>query len=93
MIARFVGKEASMVFSMGFGTNAGILPALVGKGCLIISDELNHASIRFGARLSGAAIGMFKHNDMKSLEEKLREAISQGQPRTQQTMEEDPCCG
>ncbi|OXV09784.1 hypothetical protein Egran_02452 [Elaphomyces granulatus] len=82
MIARFVGKEASMVFSMGFGTNAGILPALVGKGCLIISDELNHASIRFGARLSGAAIGMFKHNDMKSLEEKLREAISQGQPRT-----------
>ena len=71
-----------MVFSMGFGTNANIFPALVNKGCLIISDELNHASIRFGARLSGASIGMFKHNDMKDLEAKLREAISQGQPRT-----------
>jgi serine palmitoyltransferase len=82
LIAKFVGKESAMVFSMGFGTNATIFPALVSKGCLIISDELNHASIRFGARLSGASIGMFKHNDMKQLEEKLREAISQGQPRT-----------
>lgn len=82
LVASFVGKEASMVFSMGFGTNANIFPALVGKGDLIISDELNHASIRFGARLSGASIAMFKHNDMHDLEAKLREAISQGQPRT-----------
>ncbi|KAJ5578199.1 Pyridoxal phosphate-dependent transferase major region subdomain 2 [Penicillium hispanicum] len=82
LVAKFVGKEASMVFSMGFGTNATIFPALVSKGCLIISDELNHASIRFGARLSGASIAMFKHNDMRDLEIKLREAISQGQPRT-----------
>ncbi|KAJ5561556.1 Pyridoxal phosphate-dependent transferase major region subdomain 2 [Penicillium sp. DV-2018c] len=82
LIARFVGKEDSMVFSMGFGTNATIFPVLVSKGCLIISDELNHASIRFGSRLSGASISMFKHNDMKDLELRLREAISQGQPRT-----------
>lgn len=82
LVANFVGKEASMVFSMGFGTNANIFPALVGKGDLLISDELNHASIRFGARLSGASIAMFKHNDMRDLESKLREAISQGQPRT-----------
>ncbi|KAL4948750.1 pyridoxal phosphate-dependent transferase [Aspergillus filifer] len=82
LVASFVGKEASMVFSMGFGTNANIFPALVGKGDLLISDELNHASIRFGARLSGASIAMFKHNDMRDLEAKLREAISQGQPRT-----------
>ncbi|CAL5871145.1 uncharacterized protein PFLUO_LOCUS5391 [Penicillium psychrofluorescens] len=82
LVATFVGKEDSMVFSMGFGTNASIFPALVSKGCLIISDELNHASIRFGSRLSGASIAMFKHNDMKDLEVKLREAISQGQPRT-----------
>lgn len=82
LVARFVGKEASMVFSMGFGTNANIFSALVSKGDLLISDELNHASIRFGARLSGASIAMFKHNDMKDLELKLREAISQGQPRT-----------
>lgn len=82
LIAKFVGKPAAMVFSMGFGTNATAFPALVGKGCLIISDELNHASIRFGARLSGAMIEMFKHNDVKDLERLLREVISQGQPRT-----------
>ena len=82
LIADFVGKESAMVFSMGFGTNASVFPALVGKGALIISDELNHASIRFGSRLSGAMIESFKHNDMKDLEKRLREAISQGQPRT-----------
>ena len=82
LVAEFVGQEAAMVFSMGFGTNASALPALVGKGCLILSDELNHASIRFGSRLAGAMIDSFKHNDMRDLERKLREAISQGQPRT-----------
>ena len=82
VVAKFVGKQSSMVFSMGFGTNASIFPALVGKGCLIISDELNHASIRFGARLSGAMIEMFKHNDVRDLERLLREVVSQGQPRT-----------
>ncbi|EON96187.1 putative serine palmitoyltransferase 2 protein [Phaeoacremonium minimum UCRPA7] len=81
-IAEFVGKPAAMVFSMGFVTNASSFPAFVSKGCLIISDELNHASIRIGARLSGAVIQSFKHNDMADLEKKLREAISQGQPRT-----------
>ncbi|KAI1274748.1 serine palmitoyltransferase [Xylaria sp. FL0933] len=81
-IADFVGKPDAMVFSMGFVTNASTFPALVNKGCLIISDELNHASIRLGARLSGAVIRSFKHNDMTDLEKKLREAIAQGQPRT-----------
>ncbi|CRK22317.1 hypothetical protein BN1708_013386 [Verticillium longisporum] len=81
-IAAFVGKPDAMVFSMGFVTNASSFPALVSKGCLILSDELNHASIRVGARLSGAVIAAFKHNDMRDLEKKLREAISQGQPRT-----------
>ena len=82
LVAKFVGKESAMAFSMGFQTNATAFPALVGKGCLIISDELNHASIRFGARLSGANIEMFKHNNCKDLERVLREVISQGQPRT-----------
>lgn len=81
-IAQFVGKPAAMVFSMGFVTNAGSFPALVSKGCLIVSDELNHASIRIGARLSGAVIRSFKHNNMADLEKILREAIAQGQPRT-----------
>lgn len=82
LIARFIGKESAAVFSMGFGTNATIFPSLVSKGCLIISDELNHASIRFGSRLSGAVIKMFKHNDMADLERLLRLEIAQGQPRT-----------
>lgn len=81
-VARFVGKPAAMVFSMGYVTNAGSFPALVSRGCLILSDELNHASIRIGARLSGAVIRSFKHNNMEDLEKKLREAIAQGQPRT-----------
>lgn len=82
LVAKFVGKQASLIFSMGFGTNANIFPALVSKGCLVISDELNHASIRQGARLSGAIIDMFPHNNMKKLERKLRDHIAQGQPRT-----------
>ena len=81
-VADFVGKETAMVFSMGFGTNSGVFPALVGKGCLLVSDELNHASIRYGSRISGAAIKMYKHNDMRDLEKLLRQSISQGQPRT-----------
>ncbi|KAI1504259.1 serine palmitoyltransferase [Biscogniauxia marginata] len=81
-IAAFVGKPSAMVFSMGFVTNASSFPALVSKGCLILSDELNHASIRLGARLSGAVIRSFRHNDMTDLEKRLREAIAQGQPRT-----------
>ncbi|KAL7414894.1 pyridoxal phosphate-dependent transferase [Mrakia frigida] len=82
LVARFTGKEDAMVVSMGFATNSTTLPALVGKGCLVISDELNHSSIRFGTRLSGAAVRSFKHNDMGELEKLLREVISQGQPRT-----------
>lgn len=81
-VAAFVGKPDAMVFSMGYVTNASSFPALITKGSLIISDELNHASIRIGARLSGAVIQSFKHNDMRDLERVLREAISQGQPRT-----------
>ncbi|KAK9480085.1 pyridoxal phosphate-dependent transferase [Lipomyces japonicus] len=82
LIARFVGKQAAMVFSMGYATNAAAIPSLASKGCLIISDELNHASIRFGARLSGASVKTYKHNDMFDLEKLLRDVISQGQPRT-----------
>ncbi|KAI8969292.1 pyridoxal phosphate-dependent transferase [Mycotypha africana] len=79
-VARFVGKEDAMVVSMGFATNSTTIPALVGKDCLIISDELNHSSIIFGARLSGASVRTFKHNDMENLEELLKEVISQGRP-------------
>ncbi|KAJ6481745.1 serine palmitoyltransferase 2 [Mycena sanguinolenta] len=82
LVARFVGQEDAVISSMGFATNSAYIPALINKGCLVISDELNHASIRFGVRLSGANVRMFKHNDMGALESLLREAISQGQPKT-----------
>jgi len=82
LVARFVGMEDALISSMGFATNSAFIPAIVGKGSLVISDELNHASIRFGTRISGAHVRMFKHNDMKSLESLLKEVISQGQPKT-----------
>ena len=67
LVARFVGKPAAMVFGMGFATNSANIPALVGKGDLIISDELNHTSLILGARLSGAKIKVFKHNGKMNL--------------------------
>ncbi|TFK89332.1 serine palmitoyltransferase 2 [Polyporus arcularius HHB13444] len=82
LVARFMGTEDALISSMGFATNSNIIPGLVNKGCLVISDELNHASIRYGVRLSGANVRMFKHNDMQALERLLREVISQGQPKT-----------
>lgn len=82
LVARFVGQEDAVIASMGFASNSTMIPALVSKGCLVISDELNHASIRYGVRISGAQVRMYKHNDMKDLEKLLREVISQGQPKT-----------
>jgi serine palmitoyltransferase len=81
-VARFVGKDAAIVFAMGFGTNATGVPALMGPGTLIISDELNHASFITGARTSGAKIAVFKHSDLADLERVIRAAIVQGQPRS-----------
>jgi len=61
-VAKYLGVESSIVFGMGFATNATNIPNIAGKGCLILSDELNHASLVLGARLSGATIKVFKHN-------------------------------
>eukprot|EP00735_Rhodelphis_limneticus_P006138 TRINITY_DN18504_c0_g1::TRINITY_DN18504_c0_g1_i1::g.2858::m.2858 TRINITY_DN18504_c0_g1::TRINITY_DN18504_c0_g1_i1::g.2858 ORF type:complete len:523 (-),score=137.48,sp/Q9LSZ9/LCB2A_ARATH/57.26/0.0,Aminotran_1_2/PF00155.16/2.6e-55,Beta_elim_lyase/PF01212.16/2.4e-07,DegT_DnrJ_EryC1/PF01041.12/0.00037,Aminotran_5/PF00266.14/0.039,OKR_DC_1/PF01276.15/0.44,Cys_Met_Meta_PP/PF01053.15/0.29 TRINITY_DN18504_c0_g1_i1:433-1905(-) len=82
LVARFVGKEAAIAIGMGFATNSTLIPAIVGKGDLIISDELNHASLVTGSRASGARIKVFKHNDPDHLEKTLRECIAEGQPRT-----------
>merc|ERR1740130_2077843 len=71
-----------MVFGMGFGTNSTGIPALIGKGGLIISDNNNHSSIVAGARSSGAHIKVFQHNDAQNLEAVVRRAIIEGQPRT-----------
>lgn len=81
-VAKFIGKEAVIVYNMGYATNATSIPALMGKGTLILSDALNHTSIVNGARASGAAVSIFRHNDPKHLEEVLRLKIAEGQPRT-----------
>ncbi|KAJ8647475.1 hypothetical protein MRB53_000498 [Persea americana] len=82
LVAKFVGKPAAVVLGMGYVTNSSIIPALVGKGSLIISDSLNHNSIVNGARGSGATVRVFQHNTPSHLEEVLRELIADGQPRT-----------
>jgi glycine C-acetyltransferase len=65
--------EACVVFQSGFTANAGTVAAVLGKEDLIISDELNHASIIDGARLSRATIKVFKHKDVKDCERILQE--------------------
>nr|CAD1820110.1 unnamed protein product [Ananas comosus var. bracteatus] len=82
LVARFVGKPAAILFGMGYVTNSAIIPCLIGKGGLIISDSLNHNSIVNGARGSGATVRVFQHNSPSHLEEVLREQIAGGQPRT-----------
>ncbi|MCI0353257.1 MAG: glycine C-acetyltransferase [Acidobacteriales bacterium] len=70
-IARFKNVEACVVFQSGFAANAGTVSAILGKDDFIISDELNHASIIDGARLSKAKILVFRHKDMAHAEEQL----------------------
>ncbi len=80
-LARFKGVEAAIAFQSGFNSNAATIPALVGKEDLIFSDELNHASIIDGCRLSGAPIIRFEHCNPASLESKLIEHLPPGTSR------------
>jgi glycine C-acetyltransferase len=72
-IAKFKNVEACVVFQSGFAANAGTVSAILGKDDFIISDELNHASIIDGARLSRAKIKVFRHKDAAHAEELLKE--------------------
>lgn len=81
-IAKFLGKEAAITCGMGFATNSAFLPAIAGKGTLVLSDALNHSSIVAGLRGSGAKVKIFDHNDPRQLEALLRVSIAEGQPRT-----------
>ena len=76
-IARFKNVEACVVFQSGFAANAGTVSAILGKDDFIISDELNHASIIDGARLSKAKILVFRHKDIAHAEEQLASVKSQ----------------
>lgn len=82
LTARFLGVEDAITFGMGFATNSLNIPALLSPGCLVISDEKNHASIILGLRLSGAIIKVFRHNDMEDLERVLKNAVVNGQPKS-----------
>ncbi|WP_297048476.1 6-carboxyhexanoate--CoA ligase [uncultured Desulfovibrio sp.] len=72
-LAAFGGSEAALLFSSGYAANVGLLPALCGKGDVIFSDALNHASIIDGCRLSGAAVVIYAHNDMADLDRLARQ--------------------
>ncbi len=74
LLAKFKREEAAMVYQSGFNCNAGTIQAVTEKGDIIISDELNHASIIDGSRLSRADKAIYKHADMDSLEQVLKES-------------------
>lgn len=73
-LAEFKKEEAAFIYQSGFNCNAGTIQAITEKGDLIISDELNHASIIDGVRLSRADKAIYKHSDMEDLERILKES-------------------
>ncbi|CDQ19668.1 glycine C-acetyltransferase [Halobacillus karajensis] len=73
-LAKFKHTEAALVFQSGFTTNQGVLSSILGKEDVVISDELNHASIIDGIRLTKADRKIYKHVDMESLESALKES-------------------
>ncbi len=73
-VAEFKGTEDCLVYQTGFATNAGLVPQLVEKGDIVISDELNHGSIIDGVRLTKASRGIYAHKDMGELEKVLKDA-------------------
>jgi len=75
-LAKFKGAEDVITFQSGFTANLGTIPALVGKGDVIFSDRLNHASIIDGCRLSGAKIIAYEHNDPGALDDAIKEHAS-----------------
>ena len=74
--ALFKGTEASLVFNSGYAANAGILPSIADKDFTIFSDELNHASIIDGCRLSGAKLYIYRHKDLSHLGELIEKGSS-----------------
>jgi glycine C-acetyltransferase len=79
-LAAFKHTEAVLTFQSGFTANSGVIPTITGDRDLIVSDELNHASIIDGVRLSKAARAVYPHKDVDGLEGVLREARGKGGP-------------
>ncbi|WP_031545895.1 glycine C-acetyltransferase [Salinicoccus luteus] len=80
-LAEFKGTEAAVAFQSGFNCNMAAIQAVMGKEDAILSDELNHASIIDGCRLSRAKIIRVNHSDMEDLRRKAKEAVESGQYR------------
>jgi glycine C-acetyltransferase len=80
-LAEFKGVEAAITFQSGFNANLGTIPALVGREDVIFSDELNHASIIDGCRLSRATIVRYAHIDPQDLRQKMAQAKEKGYRR------------
>lgn len=72
LLAALKGAEAALLFTSGYQANVGAITALVRQGDVVLSDELNHASIIDGCRLSRAQVVVYPHRDMDALEERLR---------------------
>ncbi|GAQ94879.1 8-amino-7-oxononanoate synthase [Thermodesulfovibrio aggregans] len=72
-LARFMRKEAALIFTTGFQVNLGVISSLIGKDDVVIIDKMDHASIVDGCRLSFGEVKRFKHNDMEDLERVLKE--------------------
>jgi len=77
-LAKFLGKEAALVFSSGYHANTGIIPALMSAKDFVFFDRLAHASIIDGVRLSGAPFSAFDHNDAADLEARLEKHRAKG---------------
>ncbi|MCL1607719.1 MULTISPECIES: serine palmitoyltransferase [Mediterranea] len=71
-LAEFVGKEEAIIYSTGFQVNLGVVSCVTGRNDYILCDELDHASIVEGRRLSFSTAAKFKHNDMEDLERELQ---------------------
>lgn len=80
-LAEFKGVEAAISFQSGFNANLAVIPALVGKEDVIISDELNHASIIDGSRLSRARIVRYQHNNAEDLRRVVHKTQAEGYNR------------
>jgi len=79
-LAKFKHVEASLVYQTGFAANAGLIPQLVGKEDLIVSDELNHGSIIDGVRLAHAERAVYKHSNVEDLARVMDEADKHSPP-------------
>lgn len=78
-LAKFKGTEAAIAYQSGFNCNMAAISAVMNKNDAILSDELNHASIIDGCRLSKAKIIRVKHSDMDDLRQKAKEAVESGE--------------